>query len=217
MQTLTKALVASGLSNRVLNKGQLERVAGGSPDRRYQLVNRAMAAKELLRLQRGKYLLAARFRDHAAHPFALAQAFDAGSYISLETALAHHGWIPEGVRVLASITPGRKSSTHDHPIFGSFTFHSVASTPGYFLSLVERLELGGQAALVAQPIRALMDLVYLRKQEWQGMAWLTDGLRIDLDHIRSITSAQIRTLGETYRSKRVRGFLTGLSKALGND
>ena len=217
MQTLTEVLIDAGLANRVTNESQLARVLGGSPQRRYQLVNRALAAKELLRLQRGKYLLTGRYRDYPAHPFALAQAFDAGSYVSLESALAHHGWIPEGVRSVASVTPGRKSSAHDHAVFGSFSFHPVAVSPGYFLSLVERLELSGQAAFVAQPVRALMDLVYLRKQEWQGMEWLTDGLRIDPEHSHSITSAEIRTLGDTYRNKRVRSFLAGLSKALGHD
>lgn len=217
MQTLTEMLIDAGLANRVMNESQLARVLGGSPQRRYQLVNRAMAAKELVRLQRGKYLLAVRYRDYPAHPFALAQAFDAGSYVSLETALAHHGWIPEGVRSVACVTPGRKSSGHDHAVFGSFSFHPVAVSPGHFLSLVERLELSGQAAFVAHPIRALMDLVYLRKQEWQGMAWLTDGLRIDPEHIRTITRAQIQTLGDTYRNKRMHSFLSGLSMALGND
>ncbi|MBL0162086.1 MAG: hypothetical protein IPP82_00170 [Xanthomonadales bacterium] len=217
MQTLTKTLIDTGLGNRVVSEGQLERVLGGSPQRRYQLVNRAMAAAELLRLRRGKYLLARRFRDFPAHPFALAQSFDAGSYVSFETALSHHGWIPEGVRTVASVTLGRKSSVYEHADFGSFSFHPVAILPGYFLSLVERLELSGQVALVAQPARALMDLVYLRKQEWQGMAWLTDSLRIDQEQIHCITSAQIRALWQIYRNKRVHSFLTGLSKALGND
>lgn len=217
MQTLTEVIIDAGLANRVMNEGQLARVSGGSPQRRYQLVNRAMAAKELLRLQRGKYLLARRYRDYPTHPLALAQAFDAGSYISLETALAHHGWIPERVRTVASITPGRKSSAHDHAVFGSFSFNPISVSPGYFLAMVKRLELGGQTALLAQPVRALMDLVYLRKQEWQGMAWLTDGLRIDPEQIHRITDAEIRALGETYRNKRVRAFLSGLSKALGHD
>ncbi len=217
MQTLTKELIDSGLANRVLSEGQLRRVLSGSPQRRYHLVNRAMAAGELLRLRRGKYLLATTFRDFPAHPFAIAQAFDAGSYVSFETALAHHGWIPEAVRTVASVTTGRKSSTHNHAVFGSFTFHPLALDPGYFLALVERLELSGQIAFVARPARALMDLVCLRKQQWQGLAWLTEGLRIDVDQLRSITGADIRTLAQVYRSRRVQSFLSSLAKELGND
>ncbi len=217
MQTLTKALIESGLADRVLSENQLRRVVAGSAQRRYHLVNRAMAAGELLRLRRGTYLLAHDFRDLPAHPFALAQAFDAGSYVSFETALAHHGWIPEAVRSVASVSSGRKSSAYDHAVFGSFTFHPLAVDPGHFLVGVERLELGGQVALVAQPARALMDLVCLRKQEWQGLAWLIEGLRIDLVQLRTITSADIRALSDVYRHKRVHSVLLNLAKELGND
>lgn len=217
MQTLTKTLIDAGLANRVLSESQLRRVVAGSPQRRYHLVNRAMAADELVRLRRGTYVLARGFRDFPAHPFALAQAFDAGSYVSFETALAHYGWIPEAVRSVASVSPGRKSSAHDHAVFGGFTFHPLAVDLGYFLVGVERLVLGGQVALVARPARALMDLVCLRKQEWQGLAWLIEGLRIDLDQLRTITSADIRALGEVYRHKRMHAFLHNLARELGND
>lgn len=216
-QTLTKVLIDSGLANRVVSDSQLRRVVAGSPQRRHHLVNRAMAAGELVRLRRGRYVLASSFRDFPAHPFALAQAFGPGSYVSLETALGHHGWIPEAVRTVASISPGRKSSAYEHPLFGNFTLHPLPVDPGYFLVKVERLELCGQVAFVARPFRALMDLVCLRKQEWQGLAWLTESLRIDMDQLRRITSADIRTLAQTYRNKRVQAFLSALARELGND
>jgi hypothetical protein len=63
----------------------------------------------------------------------------------------------------------------------------------------------------------LIDLVCLRKQEWQGMAWLIDGLRIDPTQLRTITGAEIRTLSQVYRHKRVKAFLSSLAKELGND
>ena len=215
MQTLTKELVAAGLANRVLRESQLQRLLSGTPQRRYHLVNRAMAAGELLRLRRGRYVLARQFRAHAVHPFALAQDFVAGSYVSLETALAQHGWIPEAVHSVACITSSRKSSQVQHAVFGSFSFHALALNPGYFLELVERHELDGQIALIAKPIRALLDLVCLRKQPWQGMAWLVDGLRIDEEQLRSTTQAQICTLRLVYRHQRVRFFLESLAKELG--
>ena len=122
---------------------QLARLISGTPQRRHNLVNRALNAGELLRLRRGSYLLAERFRDYPCHPFALAQAFVAGSYISFETALAHHGWIPEAVYTTASATPARKSLDYDHPVFGRFSFHPLAIQPGYFLELVERTQITG--------------------------------------------------------------------------
>jgi len=217
MQTLTQQLIDLGLANRVLSDTQLARVLDGSQQRRHNLVNRAIKAGELLRVRRGSYLLAESFRDHPGHPFALAQTFVHGSYVSFETALAHHGWIPEAVYTTASVTPGRKSYEYDHPLFGSFSFHPLATHTGYFLELVDREQINEQTMLVARPVRALMDLVCLRKVEWKGMAWLQDSLRIDYEILRHITSADIRTLKLVYKHKRVNHFLESLARALGND
>ena len=217
MQTLTRKIIDLGLSNRVLTDAQLARLLEGSRQRRYNLVNRALKAGELLRLRRGSYLLAQKWRAYPAHPFALAQAFGPGSYVSFETALSHHGWIPEAVYTTASVTPGRKSLDYEHPVFGSFSFHPLAIHAGYFLELVERAKITEQTMLVAEPIRALMDLVCLRKAEWQGMSWLIEGLRIDYEHLRKVTSADIRTLDLVYKQQRVKAFLKSLAKELGND
>lgn len=217
MQTLTKQIIENGLANRVISDTQLVRLIEGSDQRRYHLVNRAIKAGELLRLRRGSYLLAEAFRDYPAHPFALAQTFVSGSYVSFETALSHHGWIPEAVYTTASVTPRSKSMEYEHEVFGRFSFHPLAINNGYFLELVECKRVTEQAMLVAEPFRALMDLVCLRKADWQGMAWLTDGLRIDDELLRSITGTDIRTLTEAYKQKRVKTFLESLSRELGND
>ncbi len=217
MQTLTKQLIDLDLSNRVFTDALLERVIEGSKQRRYHLVNRAIKAGELLRLRRGSYLLAEPFRDCPIHPFALAQAFVPGSYVSYETALAHHGWIPEAVYTTASVTPGRKSLEYEHTTFGHFSFHPLALRPGYFLELVEREQSRGQTMLVARPVRALMDLVCLKKAEWQGMDWLQESLRIDYEYLRQVTGAEIRTLKLAYKHKRVIRFLDALARDLGND
>jgi predicted transcriptional regulator of viral defense system len=217
MQPLTEQLIEEGLADRVLTERQLDRVIGGSPAKRYGLVNRAMKSAELIRLQRGMYLLADRFRDAPPHPFALAQALVPGSYVSFETALAHHGWIPEAVRVTASVTPGRKSRSVDHPRFGAFVFSPLAIRRGHFLELIERQQITQQTMLLAEPIRALMDLVCLRKMKWQGMNWLLEGLRIDGEQLHGTTLQQLRTLATVYKQARVSRFLQSLQHELGHD
>ncbi len=217
MQTLTEQLIDARLANRVITDAQLTRLLSGSMQRRHNLVNRAIKAGELCRLRRGSYLLAERFRDYPGHPFALAQSFVPGSYVSFETALSHHGWIPEAVYSTASVVSGRKSLKYIHKVFGLFEFCPLAINQGHFLELVERKQITEQTMLIAEPFRALMDLVCLRKTEWQGISWLTDGLRIDIEQLRSITGADIRTLLETYKQKRVKKFLKSLSRELGND
>jgi predicted transcriptional regulator of viral defense system len=217
MQTLTELLINQGYKNRVIVDTQLARLIGGTPQRRHSLVNRAMKASELLRLRRGTYLLADRFRDFPGHPFSLAQAFVPGSYVSFETALAHHGWIPEAVYTTTCATPGRKSHEYEHPFFGSFSFHPLAINAGYFLELVVREQINKQTMLIAEPVRALMDLVCLRKTEWQGVEWLQESMRIDHEHLGKITGADINTLKLVYKHKRVTAFLESLARESGND
>jgi hypothetical protein len=217
MKSLTEKLIDSGQANRVLNDAQLRRLLAASDASRYGLVNRALKVGELHRVKRALYVLDNKYRDYPLHPFVLAQMLESGSYISLEMALAHHGWIPEAVYTITSILPGRKSKSYDHEKFGSFTFHPLAIERGHFLELVLRQKAGEQTMLIAKPIRALMDLVCLRKKEWQGIDWLIDGMRIDYEYLRTVNNAEIRTLKLVYKQKRVKKFLDKLSKELGND
>ena len=213
MQTLVQKLIDEGLENRVLTETQLARVLEGSPPRRYGLVNRALRAGELNRLTRGRYLLADRYRDYPGHPFALAQAFVPGSYVSFETALAYHGWIPEAVYTTACVTPGRKTLLFDPPGYGRFTFHPLAIHTGRLLELVLRTQITRQTMWIAEPLRALMDLVCLRKTPWQGVDWLSKGLRIDKDNLRSIEQNDIETLMLVYKQKRVNDFLSSMARS----
>lgn len=214
MQTLTETLLQQGLGNRVLTQAQLERVLDAGPAARYGLVNRALKANELVRVRRGIYLLSPGLRTEPVHPFALAQAIVRGSYVSFETALSHHGWIPESVSVIASVVPGRKSSTLDHPSLGSFTFHPLALNRGSFLEAVERRQFGPQVALVAKPLRALMDLVALRKLEWQGLAFLIDGLRLDSHSLARTRRKELKPLEQVYQQRRPNEFLRELARQL---
>jgi hypothetical protein len=217
MKSLTEKIIETDQVNRVFSDTQLKRMLGGSDARRYGLVNRALKVGELHRVKRALYVLDNKYRDFPLHPFALAQMMEPGSYVSLETALAHHGWIPEAVYTTASILPGRKSKNYEHEKLGNFTFHPLAIETGYFLELVLRQQVDEQTMLIAKPIRALMDLVCLRKKEWQGMDWLVEGMRIDYDYLRTINSAEIRILKLVYKQKSVKNFLDKLSRELGND
>jgi hypothetical protein len=214
VQVLTEKVVEHGLRDKVLSEHQLDRLIGSSPASRYGLVNRALKARELIRIRRGLYVLPSKYRKEPPHPFAVAQALEPGSYISFETALGAHGWIPEQVRVIASVVPGRKSSRLEHPVLGSFTFHPLALHPAHFLELIERRPLGSQVALLAHPLRALVDLVTHRKLDWQGPPWLTQGLRIEEAQLRTITRLQVQTLLTVYKQKRPREFLRALAQEI---
>jgi len=111
----------------------------------------------LLQLRRGLYALAPPYRKVKPHPFLVANRLVRGSYVSLQSALAYHGVIPEHVPVTTSVTTGRPQR-RENPL-GSFEYHHVRPEllTGYRL---ERLG-DGQEALVATPAKALADLVRL--------------------------------------------------------
>ena len=133
-----------------------------------------------------------------------------GSYISFETALSFHGWIPEAVFVTASVSPGRKSQDFSTPGFGTFSYHPLAINDYRFMTSVDRVPLNGSIAFVARPLRALMDLVALRKVEWSGLEWLTIGMRIEEDALFGTRRKDFTALKPVYKHKAANAFLRTL-------
>jgi hypothetical protein len=214
MSTLAAQVEESGLADRIFDEGQLRELLGGSDARRYALVHRALKDGSLIRVKRATYMLGRRTSNDSVHPFAVAQALLPGSYISFETALAYHGWIPEAVFTTASVSPGRKTITHDTPSYGQFSFHPLALQEYQFLTSVDREKLGKLTAFVAQPLRALIDLVALRKEQWSSLDWLTTGMRIDADRLRSLRRKDFSALRPVYRHKAANAFLHSLEDAV---
>lgn len=214
MTPLTEQILKAGLADRPLSTRQVDRLLGGSDARRYGQVNRALKAGELIKPRRGLYVVNPLYRKRPLHPFVLAQQMLPGSYVSAESALGFHGWIPESVHTVLSMTHGGKSVAYEHAQLGKFEFRRMTTNTGYFLQSVARCELQQQAALVAEPLRALLDLVYLRKIKWQGMDFLTHGLRIDEQQLRTVTGLDISRLMAVYKGKREQTFLTELQRAL---
>lgn len=215
MTPLTETIFKAGLADRPLSASQLDRLLGGSDARRYGLVNRALKAGELIKPRRGLYVLNPVYRKQPLHPFVLAQQMLPGSYVSAESALGFHSWIPESVHTVLSMTHGGKSVTYEHVQLGKFDFRRMTTRTGYFLQSVARHELQHQAAMIAEPLRAMLDLVYLRKLEWQGLDFLTSGIRIDEQQLRSVTCLDIARLRDVYKARREQAFLTELQRSLG--
>ena len=112
---------------------------------------------KVIQLRRGVYILAAPYRTVEPHPFVIANYLRKNSYVSLQSALAYHGLIPEHVPVVMSVTAARPENIHTS--MGNFGFRHVKRSHlfGYRQVTVSRK----QSALVATPEKALLDLVYL--------------------------------------------------------
>ncbi len=125
-------------------------------DVRRQL-SRWVKAKRIIQLRRGLYALAPPYRKVQPHPFQLANRLVPGSYVSLQSALAYYGLIPEYVPLTTSVTTGRPGRW-DTPL-GSFDFRHLSRK---LYSKYRLVDLGtNQNAFVASPEKALADLIHL--------------------------------------------------------
>lgn len=89
------------------------------------------------------------------HLFRVANKLYPPSYVSFETALAFHNLIPEAVMQLKSATT-RKTYSSETEI-GNFEYKNIKETL-YFGYAVHHVE--GQPVLIAEPEKALLDLIY---------------------------------------------------------
>lgn len=122
-----------------------------------QQLSRWMKAGRLVQLRRGLYAVAEPYRKANPHPFLLSNRLKDASYVSLQSALAHHGLIPEAVPVVTAVTTGRPETVRT--AFGSFLFRHIQ--PRFFRGY-RQIELDrNQAAFVARPEKALLDLIHL--------------------------------------------------------
>ena len=111
----------------------------------------------LTQFRRGLYALAGPYRKVEPHPFLVANQLRPPSYVSLQSALAYYGVIPEYVPVVTSVTtqrPGRVETP-----LGAFLFKHLK--PSFFKGF-RLLEIqAGQQVFLASSEKALLDLVYL--------------------------------------------------------
>ncbi len=182
-----------------------------SPDKRYGLVKRAIAAGEIIHIRRGLYCLAPKFQKKRLNLYALAEHIYGPSYISLESALSWHGWIPEAVYILTSASLG-KSKEFKTPL-GLFSYKRVPQK--VFYAGVDRLtDEAGDAFLMASPIKALADYVYVHNKNWTAIKPAAQSLRIEQEEFESVESDDLEKLIENYTSRRVETFLKGVRKDL---
>jgi predicted transcriptional regulator of viral defense system len=113
-------------------------------------------------LRRGLYALAPPYQKVKPHPFLIANHMRRASYVSLQSALAFYGLIPETMQVTLSVTTGRPEQ-YETPL-GVFEFRHVKPEllHGYRMTSLGEATImrSGQQALIATPEKALLDLVY---------------------------------------------------------
>jgi predicted transcriptional regulator of viral defense system len=110
----------------------------------------------LVKLRNGYYS----FPDYLKQPdfqYFVSNRIYSPSYISLHTALAFYGMIPEGIVRISAVGALKKAQFEN--AFGTFTYQKIA--PGLMFGYDAKQMQGGRTLLFAQPEKALLDLLYL--------------------------------------------------------
>ncbi len=215
MQTLTEHIMKLAPPGGLFNETVIANLfPNSSTGAKTLLVHRASQAGEIQRLRPGLFVLAPPYRKTEPHPFVLAASLHAPSHVSLESALAWRGLIPEAVYHVSSVTVER-SREFTTPL-GVFSFLRVpALSPR---AGVETLEVARNTwAFIATPLRAIADLLYLNKNiSWRqdGLSYLTESLRIEKEDLDALRFDVLDEILESLRSRRVCAYLKGLKGAV---
>lgn len=119
-------------------------------------LSRWVSSGKIIQLRRGLYTLAEPYQKKKPYPFVIANHLQAGSYVSLQSALAFYGLIPEYVPAITSVTTGRPEIIENPK--GTFSFRHIHLK---WFTGFQQVELGnGQTAFMALPEKALLDLIY---------------------------------------------------------
>src|SRR3989338_11383925 len=109
--------------NYFISGTELKSMLPGTEDARKAIIKRAVHEGYLQRLRRDYYLIRNIANKPIINTFELAQFIYGPSYISFESALSYHGWIPERVSITCSATI-KQTKTFNTPV-GEFSFEKI--------------------------------------------------------------------------------------------
>ena len=107
--------------------------------------------------RKGLYVLGKEYRKIEPSLFYLANQMFIPSYVSLESALAFYGLIPEFVAQITSVTARNTSEFKND--FGNFSYQHVK--PECFAGFVALKDENNLSILIANPEKAIVDFLYL--------------------------------------------------------
>lgn len=135
-------------------------------------LSRWVANGRLLRLRRGRYVLAPEYARRQPSEFHISNYLLRPSYVSLHSALDFHGLIPEAVRLIQALTP-KHGGEWNTPL-GTFRYHSIRMDRFFGYRRYPARIVPGSAApatvndafLMALPEKALLDVIYVGPSPW---------------------------------------------------
>ena len=187
----------------------LHHILDKSADSRQGIIKRAIRKGYLVPIRRDLYLIKNSKRS-LLNAFEIAPIIYGPSYVSFESALSYHAWIPEAIRTTTCASV-KRAKEFETPI-GIFSYEHIP-TKAFSLG-VEQHQEGDLTLFIASPVKALADLIYARKRVWESIDGLSEDLRIEVDSFQDSDKKILKELIESYPSPRVKNTLNILLKGL---
>lgn len=182
----------------------------GTDDVRKAIIKRAIHEGYISRLKRDLYLIANITNKPLINLFEIAQLIYGPSYISFESALSEHGWIPESVPVICSAVV-KRSKSFETPL-AIFSFEKISASI-FSLGVLQVKEKDAIYCL-ADPWKAIADIIFCRDKDWKNVEELLGDLRIEPHSILHSNEDILKFLSMEYPHKRVCHVLNNILKSL---
>lgn len=180
-----------------------------SYDSRHAIIKRLVHSGLLIKLKNDLYLIKQSLRKTLPNTFELAQLIWGPSYISFESALSFHGWIPEAVYTTTSAC-SKKGKLFPTPI-GAFSYNHVP-VDSFAMGITSYKD--EAIFLIAEPWKAIADYIYSRKKAWKTVQDLSNDLRIEEESLCDSDLTLLKYLSEQYSSARTQKSLQQLYEEL---
>lgn len=185
-----------------------------TPEATKQIIKRANQKGELIRIKNGLYVVGEDLRKYGVSLFSMANYMVHPSYISLESALSYYNLIPEAVYTTTSVTT--KLSNEYQNDFGIFSF-SHLKLEHFNFGFYQEVEKSGPF-LIATPLKALLDYIYLRNKNYDSINAIEEDLRFDwqqfLEYGEYVNKGKVLEYKTRYKGYRMMRILNIIGKSL---
>ncbi|MBI2343879.1 MAG: hypothetical protein HYV02_06080 [Deltaproteobacteria bacterium] len=148
-------------------------------------------------LKRGLYTLNDDERRVPLSPFLISNILCTPSYVSLESALAYYGLIPERVSQVTAVSPKKTKRFQNY--YGAFNYQTLKKEVFFGYDFVQdRQDL---SVLVALPEKAILDKVYLDRLVRMEPGYFLEHLR--LQHYETLSQRRLKSFAKRFESTKV--------------
>ncbi len=172
-------------------------------------LNRWIKSGKVIKWRRGLYSLAPPYQKEPPHPFVIANHLQTGSYVSLQSALSYYGMIPDIAQTVTSVGSGRPEQL-TNPL-GSFIFRHIkpAAFFGYTLTPLT----AKQNAIIAEPEKALLDVLYLHPGS-DSNAFLNE---LRLQNLDKVDTSKLTNMADRFQSPKMQRVVSLLLALIENE